>query len=32
MVAQAGVDVPVEQRRVESDATAQSERFLGSPT
>lgn len=28
----AGVDVAVEQRRVESDAVAQSECFLGSPT
>jgi hypothetical protein len=32
LLAQAGVDVPVMQRRVESDAAAQSARFLGSPT
>ena len=32
LLAQAGVDAPVQQRRVESDATAQSDRFLGSPT
>lgn len=32
LLAQADVDVPVQQRRVESDAAAQSEHFLGSPT
>jgi hypothetical protein len=32
LLAQADVDVPVQQRRVESDAAAQTERFLGSPT
>ena len=32
LLAQAGVEVTVEQRRVESDVAAQSERFLGSPT
>jgi len=32
LLAQAHVRAPVEQRRVESDAAAQSERFLGSPT
>jgi hypothetical protein len=32
LLAQTGVDVPVQQRRVESDAAAQRERFLGSPT
>ncbi|MBI5103913.1 MAG: hypothetical protein HZB46_02790 [Solirubrobacterales bacterium] len=32
LLERAGVDVPVEQRRVESDAAAQAERFLGSPT
>ena len=29
LLAQAQVDVPVEQRRVESDEAAQNERFLG---
>ena len=32
LLAQIGVDAPVLQRRVESDAAAQQERFLGSPT
>jgi hypothetical protein len=32
LLAQADVDAPVQQRRVESDAAAHSERFLGSPT
>jgi hypothetical protein len=32
LLAQAGVEVALEQRRVESDAAAQRERFLGSPT
>jgi hypothetical protein len=32
LLAQAGVDTPVLQRRVESDDAAQQERFLGSPT
>jgi hypothetical protein len=32
LLTQANVDVAVEQRRVESDAAAQRERFLGSPT
>ena len=32
LLAQAGVDVPIAERRVESDADAQRERFLGSPT
>jgi hypothetical protein len=32
LLAQAHVQVPVEQRRVESAAAAHSERFLGSPT
>jgi len=32
LLAQAGVDEPVLQRRVESDKAAQQERFLGSPT
>ncbi len=32
LLAQAGVDAPVDARRVESDAEAQRERFLGSPT
>jgi hypothetical protein len=32
LLAQAEIDAPVEQRRVESDAAAQRERFLGSPT
>jgi hypothetical protein len=32
LLAQAGVEAPVRQRRVESDAEAQRERFLGSPT
>ena len=32
LLAQADIDVPVLQRRVESDAAAQSARFLGSPT
>ena len=32
LIAQAGVDAPVLQRRVESDDAAQQERFLGSPT
>ena len=32
LLARAGVEEPVQQRRVESDAAAQSERFLGSPT
>lgn len=32
LLAQAGVDAPVKQRRMESDVDAQQERFLGSPT
>lgn len=32
LLAQAGVDAPVQQRRVESDRDARRERFLGSPT
>lgn len=32
LLAQAGVDDPVSERRVESDDAAQRERFLGSPT
>jgi hypothetical protein len=32
LLAEAGLDVVVGQRRVESDAAAQSERLLGSPT
>ena len=32
LLAQAGVTAPVHERRVESDAAAQRERFLGSPT
>ncbi len=32
LLAQADVDVPVQQRRVETDAVARSECFLGSPT
>jgi hypothetical protein len=32
LLAGADVDVQVQQRRVEDDAAAQSERFLGSPT
>jgi hypothetical protein len=32
LLAQAGVDAPVRQRRVESDDDARRERFLGSPT
>jgi hypothetical protein len=32
LLAQAHVQAPVEQRRVEDDAAAQSECFLGSPT
>lgn len=32
LLAETQADVAVEQRRVESDAAAQSERFLGSPT
>jgi hypothetical protein len=32
LLAQAGVDAPVLQRRVESDDAAEQERFLGSPT
>jgi hypothetical protein len=32
LLAHAGVDVPVDTRRVETDADAQRERFLGSPT
>ena len=32
LLAQAGVDAPIRQRRVESDEAAQRERFLGSPT
>lgn len=32
LLAQAGMDAPVLQRRVESDDAAQRERFLGSPT
>jgi hypothetical protein len=32
LLAQAGVDAPVRQRRVESDEDAERERFLGSPT
>ena len=32
LLAEAGVEAPVLQRRVESDEDAQGERFLGSPT
>jgi hypothetical protein len=32
LLVEAGLDVQIHQRRVESDAAAQSERFLGSPT
>lgn len=32
LLARADVDAPVAERRVESDADAQHERFLGSPT
>lgn len=32
LIAEAGLDVQLRQRRVESDEAAQSERFLGSPT
>ena len=32
LMAQAGVDAPVELKRVESDEAAERERFLGSPT
>lgn len=32
LLARAGVDAPVAERRVESDTDAQRERFLGSPT
>lgn len=32
LLAQAGVDAPVQERAVLSDAAAQRERFLGSPT
>jgi hypothetical protein len=32
LLARAGVSAPVEERRVMSDADAQRERFLGSPT
>ena len=32
LLARADLDVPVRQRRVESEAAAQCERFLGSPT
>jgi hypothetical protein len=32
VLAEAGIDAPVELRRVESDDAAQPERFLGSPT
>jgi hypothetical protein len=32
LLARAGVDAPVAERRVESDSDAQRERFLGSPT
>ena len=32
LLAEAGLDVQIRQRRVESVAAAQSERFLGSPT
>ena len=32
LLARAGAEVALEQRRVESDAAAQRERFLGSPT
>ena len=32
LLAQAGVDAPVLERRVESDQAARQERFLGSPT
>jgi hypothetical protein len=32
LLAQAGVDAPIEQRQVQTDADAQRERFLGSPT
>src|SRR3954454_5513354 len=32
LLRQAGIDAPIDERRVESDADAQRERFLGSPT
>jgi len=32
LLAEAGLDVQIRRRRVESDAAAQSEHFLGSPT
>ena len=32
LLERAGVEAPIAQRRIESDATAQAERFLGSPT
>jgi hypothetical protein len=32
LLAQAGVNAPVHQRRVESDADAENQRFLGSPS
>lgn len=32
LLAQAGADAAIHERRVESDAAAQRERFLGSPT
>lgn len=32
LIAQAGVDAPVQQQRVDSDEAARHERFLGSPT
>ncbi|MGH2941929.1 MAG: DF family (seleno)protein [Solirubrobacteraceae bacterium] len=32
LLAQAGVDAPIAERRVRSNADAQRERFLGSPT
>lgn len=32
LLAQAGVDAPIQQRRVESGEAAERERFLGSPT
>jgi hypothetical protein len=32
LIAEAGLDVQIRPRRVESDAAAESERFLGSPT
>jgi len=32
LLADAGLDVQIRQRRVDSDAAANSERFLGSPT